>query len=70
MYPYYEIQPSDVGRIYLKAFGKMWSIAHFIGQILPGDVGKRVYRQQDSAGLFFLQVENDQQRAARLSKGA
>ena len=45
------------------AFGRVWMALDFIGRILPGDVGKRVYQV---GGI--LQVENDEQRARRLAK--
>lgn len=61
--PYYEIQPEDVGKRSIHAFGSSWSVVGFIGRILPTDVGKRVYV---SNGI--LSVENDEQRAARLAR--
>lgn len=61
--PFYEITPSDVSRPTIRAFGKTWLVVNFIGRILPGDVGKRVYQFRD-----ILQVENDEQRAERLAR--
>lgn len=57
---YRELTIADVGRARLKAFGKTWLCADFIGQVLPQDVGKRVYLVGD-----ILQVENDEQHASR-----
>lgn len=58
---YYEITKKDIGRRTIKAFGKTWRCEEFIGRILPGDVGKRVFRRGE-----IVQVENDEQRAKRL----
>lgn len=65
MLPYYEIQLSDVGKAYIFAFGRHWSVTDFFGRILFGDIGKRVYRVRDNAGEYCLQVESDQQRDKR-----
>lgn len=61
MRSYYELQQSDVGRPFLKIFDRVWSVKDFLGRVLPGDVGKRVYLVSG-----ILQVENDAQRAERL----
>lgn len=58
--PFYTLTTEDVGRPTLRIFGRTWLVSGFIGRILPGDVGKRVYLV---GGI--LQVENDEQRAAR-----
>lgn len=58
---YYEIQPSDVGRARIAAFGRTWPVVDFLGRVLPLDVGKRVY---ESGGV--LQVENEEQRRFRM----
>ena len=60
--PYYTITSHDGGRHDIRAFGKTWPAVHFIGRILPGDVGKRVYKLGD-----VVQVESDEQRAARVA---
>jgi len=62
MRPYREITTADIGKSTFHAFGKAWQTSGFIGRILPGDVGKRVYLVGD-----ILQVENDEQRDKRLS---
>jgi hypothetical protein len=62
---FYELQASDIGKASIKAFGRSRLTSNFIGRVLPGDVGKRVFQRGD-----ILQVENDQQRDARLAKGA
>jgi hypothetical protein len=59
---YYTIQADDVGRSLIQAFGRTWCISGFIGRVLPGDVGKRVYLSED-----VLQVESDEQRDRRLA---
>lgn len=59
---YYEIQASDVGQARIRAFGRAWQTTDFIGRVLSGDVGKRVYLVGD-----ILQVENDEQRDRRLA---
>jgi hypothetical protein len=74
---YYEIQESDVGSRILEAFGKRWYVKDVMGHILPDDVGKRVYMKvtgRVNPGWWagpgaIIQVENDQQRDARLGKG-
>ena len=65
MNPHYTIRAQDVGRMSITAFGQSWLTVNFIGRILPGDVGKRIYKAMDASGGFYLQVENDQQRARR-----
>lgn len=55
-----EITARDVGRTLFQAFGRQWPVSGWIGHIGPRDVGKRVYLVGD-----ILQVENDEQRAAR-----
>lgn len=59
-HPYYTLAPDDVGRSTLHAYGRTWMVSSFMGRVLPGDVGKRVYLVGD-----VLQVENDEQRSAR-----
>jgi hypothetical protein len=59
---FYELQASDVGKSPLRAFGRDWSVATFLGRVLPTDVGKRVYQ----VAADVLQVESDDQRARRL----
>lgn len=60
MRPFREITSDDIGKTTFRAFGKSWLVSGFIGRVLPGDVGKRVYLVGD-----ILQVENDEQRAKR-----
>lgn len=60
MRPYREITTADVGKVFFKAFDRKWRVSDFIGQILPHDVGKRVFLVGE-----ILQVENDEQRAKR-----
>lgn len=61
----YTLTHSDISKASIVAFGQHWRTCDFIGRILPGDVGKRVYRVMDASGGYFLQVENDSQRAKR-----
>ena len=61
---YYTIGTADIGQPCIRAFGQTWPVADFLGRVLPGDVGKRVYQVR---GLYHLQVENDEQRDRRLS---
>lgn len=63
--PFYTLRDSDVGKALLRAFGRTIPVSHFIGQIMPIDVGKRVY---DVNGI--VQVENEEQRGARLKAQA
>ncbi len=60
---YREIVGADVGRRFFRAFGRTWQVQDFIGRILEQDVGKRVFLR---GGV--LQVENNEQRAARAGK--
>lgn len=57
---HYALTTEDVGQPIIHAFGQTWMVDGFIGKILPGDVGKRVYIVGE-----ILQVENDEQRDAR-----
>ena len=59
---YYTIAESDVGKHSIRAFGQTWPVSAFLGRVLAQDVGKRAYLIR---GLYHLQVENDEQRAAR-----
>lgn len=59
---YYTLTAEDIGAAFLHAFGRVWPVQDFIGRILSDDVGKRVYPR---GGI--LQVENDEQRAARIA---
>lgn len=60
---FYEIQPADIGKRLLYAFGRTWSLRNVLGYVQPGDVGKRVYLIDG-----ILQVENDTQRQTRVSR--
>lgn len=62
---HYTIQTDDIGRGYIEAFGKSWSLANVIGRVQPDDVGKRIFYR---GGV--VQVENDQQRLERLARAA
>ena len=64
---YYTITADDVSRATIRAFGKVWPVSGFLGTVQRQDVGKRVYRvpMNDQSG-YILQVENNEQRAARL----
>jgi len=57
---YFTLLEYDVGKPTVRAFGHTWLVQTFMGQILPGDVGKRVYL---CGGI--LQVENNEQREVR-----
>ncbi len=58
------ITTAHVGKPWIKAFGRVWPVVDFIGRIIKQDIGKRIYLVGD-----ILQVENDQQRDARLRGG-
>lgn len=60
MAAFYTIQGRDVNKPVITAFGQKWLVQNFMGQILPADVGKRVFKAGD-----ILQVENDEQRDRR-----
>lgn len=62
---FYVLTADDVGKPFLRCLGNTWAVSGFMGRILPGDVGKRVYRVLPQN---ILQVENDEQRAARLAR--
>lgn len=59
--PFVTITEADRHRPFFRAFGTVWLKSSFIGRILPGDVGKRVYLVDG-----ILQVENDAQRERRV----
>jgi hypothetical protein len=68
---YHTLTREDVGRAVLDLWGRKWSVQSFMGRILPGDVGKRVYRvPMDDRSGYILQVENDSQRDTRLARWA
>lgn len=68
--PFIEITAANVGKHLLTAFGRQWLVSEFMGRVLPGDVGKRVYLFGDTRDMgAYLQVENDEQRARRVAKG-
>lgn len=58
---FYTIKKSDVGRPWLKAFGRVWMVSDFLGRIMNQDVGKRIYKTSGDV----LQVENKEQFIAR-----
>ena len=60
---FYTLTAADVGKPWIRAFGRTRLVSEFIGRVLPGDVGKRVYLVGD-----ILQVENDEQRDARIAR--
>ena len=60
-YPYRTIEHTDVYRPTVRAFSRTWFVKDFTGQILPSDVGKRVYLVDED----ILQVENDEQFSKR-----
>lgn len=62
------IAPDQIGKPFFKAFDRLWLASSFIGRVMPGDVGKRVYLAGDAASGQYLQVENDAQRAQRTGK--
>ena len=66
------IRKSDVGRFWLRRAGWLGGIpvGNAIGNVQAIDVGKWVYRvPTDDGPSYVIQVENDQQRDTRLSKG-
>lgn len=63
--PFYTITAADVGVAVLHAFGRTWQVVNHMGTILPGDVGKRVYRTVIPGGGAVLHMEGDHQRDAR-----
>ena len=63
--PFYEIQSTDIGKRFLRAFGRGWSLSDVLGYVQRGDVGKRLYLVDG-----ILQVENNEQRDARVRKSS
>jgi hypothetical protein len=45
-----------------------WRLRGTLGRVLPGDIGKRVFEVTSPSGTRFYQVENDEQRNARLAR--
>lgn len=62
---HYTITADDVGR---EVLGNFWRVSDIMGRVQAIDVGKRVYRVPDGQGGHVLQVENDDQRNARLAR--
>jgi hypothetical protein len=58
----FTIEPHHIGKSWIKVGTHGYSVSGFLGRVLPGDIGKRVFRVNG-----ILQVENDQQRDARLA---
>ena len=58
---FYTLAAFDVHKPWISAFGRTWPVSGFIGRVLLRDVGKRVYHVDG-----ILQVENDEQRDARV----
>jgi hypothetical protein len=65
---YYTLVDRDVGKNHIKAFNRVWLVSDFMGRVLETDVGKRVYLACGDGYAPFLQVENDEQREARLKR--
>ena len=63
--PFYEIEPDDIGKRFLRAFGRGWALSDVLGYVQHGDVGKRLYLVDG-----ILQVENNEQRDARVRKSS
>ena len=63
MREYYTLTAEDVGKPWLKAFGRTWLTCDFIGKVQMRDIGKRVYLVDG-----VLQVESDRQLGDRLLK--
>ncbi len=63
MRSFYTLTTADVGRPWLRIFGRVWLTTDWIGRVLPQDVGKRVYLVGE-----ILQVENYEQRKQRLAR--
>lgn len=61
------IEAKHVNKALFHAFGRAWPVSGFIGRIMKQDIGKRVYLVpcDDPRAGSILQVENDEQRAAR-----
>ena len=59
---HYTITQADVGKPFLRLFGRIRVTSDWIGCILPCDVGKRVFL---TAGVDVLQVENNEQHDTR-----
>ncbi len=61
-HPYIELTADHVGKALIHAFDRNWSVSSFIGRVLPGDVGKRVYLVSRDT----LQAESHEQFHRRL----
>lgn len=57
---FYTLAAEDVGSPVVFAFGRVWLVSGFLGRVLTGDVGKRVFLRSG-----ILQVESDGQCAER-----
>lgn len=68
---FYTITAADVGKAFIPTEVGAITLADVIGRVLPGDVGKRLYRVPAEAGDSWIwQCENDGQRDARVAKAA
>ena len=67
---FYTITAEDVGKRSIRTAAGTISVTDVIGQVLAGDVGKRLYRVpcDDPAAGWIWQAENDKQRDERLAR--
>lgn len=70
MSDYYDIEPGDIGKRHLNAFGTSWRVLHIPGLgvvINAEDVGRRIHEIETIGGDRMLQVETTADRDARLA---
>lgn len=61
-------QHKGAGRGVIRYDGRMYHLGDAIGRVMDRDYGKQVFRVRDDADVtWVVQVENDDQRAARLA---
>jgi hypothetical protein len=65
---FYTITPEDVGKHSIDTEVGLIRVSDVIGRVLPGDVGKRLFRHRIPGGLFMWQAESDAQVQARRSR--
>ena len=66
---FYTITPDDVGKGVITTTAGHIRVTDVLDRVLPGDVGKRLYRVQNNAEDSWLwQAENNRQRDERLSR--
>lgn len=61
---FYTIRPEDAGKAVIDTEAGPVRVGEFLGIVLPGDAGRRLYRRR-VGGSYLWQAENHAQRSDR-----